>query len=73
MLGRTWVSVVLIATLSGCVSASRPKPFLPNTNVPLECATNVHLVDCEPSFSPPYCRIADVTYREGCEQVVVVK
>jgi len=73
MVGRTWVSVVLIATRSGCVSASRPKPFLPNTNVPLECATNVGLVDCDRAFSPPRCPTAPSTYQKGCEQVGVDK
>jgi hypothetical protein len=37
MSGRAWVSVLLIATLSGCASRFRRKPFLPNTNIPLEC------------------------------------
>ena len=72
MLGRTLSSVLLIATLTGCASRSRPTPFLPNMNIPLECATNIRLVACNLSFSPPHCRSAAVTYREGCEQVVVV-
>jgi hypothetical protein len=70
MLGRTWVSVVLIATLSGCVRESRPEPFPLNTNIPLECATNIRLVDCDLSVKPRHCRIAAVTYRKGCEQGV---
>jgi len=69
MLGRTWVSVPLIATLTGCASRSRLKPFSPNLNIPLEC---IRPVDCDLSSSPRHCRTADVTYREGCEQVVVV-
>jgi hypothetical protein len=72
MLGRTCGSVLLIATLTGCASRSRPTPFLPNMNIPLACATSIRLVDCDLSFSPPHCRTATVTYREGCEQVVVV-
>jgi hypothetical protein len=73
MLGRAWISVLLIATLTGCASRSRPQPFLPNMNIPLECATSIRLVDCDLAFSPPRCRTAAVTYRKGCEQVVVVK
>ena len=71
MLGRTWVSVLLIATLTGCASRSRLKPFSPNLNIPRECVTGTRLVDCDLSSSPRHCRTAAVTYREGCEQVVV--
>lgn len=73
MWGRAWVSVLLITMLTGCASQSRPKPFLPNMNIPLECATSIRFVDCDLSSSPPHCRAAAVTYRKGCEQVVVVK
>jgi hypothetical protein len=72
MLGRAWISVLLIAALSGCASRSRPAPFLPNMNIPLECGTSIRLVDCDLSSSPPHCRTAAVTYRKGCEQVVAV-
>jgi len=72
MLGRTWVSVLLIATLTGCASRSRLKPFSPNLNIPRECVTGTRLVDCDLSSSPRHCRTAAVTYREGCEQVVAV-
>ena len=72
MLGRAWVSVLLIATLTDCASRSRLKPFSPNLNIPLECFSSIRLVDCDLSSSPRHCRTAAVTYREGCEQVVVV-
>jgi hypothetical protein len=72
MLGRAWVSVRLIAILTGCASRSRLKPFSPNLNIPLECVTSIRLVDCDLSPSPPHSRTAAVAYREGCEQVVVV-
>lgn len=73
MAGRVWVCVLLATTLTGCATQSRPKPFLPNMNIPPDCATSIRLVDCDVSFSPPRCRTAAVTYRKGCEQVVVVK
>ena len=72
MLGRAWVSVRLIAILTGCASRSRLKPFSPDLNIPLECVTSIRLVDCDLSSGPPHCRTAAVAYREGCEQVVVV-
>jgi len=72
MLGRAWACVLLIATLTGCVSRSRSKLSLPNVNIPLECATSIRLVDCDLSFNPPHCRTAAVTYRKGCEELAVV-
>ena len=72
MLGRAWVCVLLIATLTGCASRSRPKSFLPNVNIPLECATSIHLVGCDLSYTPLHCCTATVTYRKGCEQPAVV-
>ena len=73
MVGRSWVSVLVIATLTGCAPRSRSTLFLPTFNIPLECATSVHLVGCDLSYNPPHCRTTAVTYRRGCEQVVVVK
>lgn len=72
MLGRAWVSVLLIATLTGCAARSQLMPFSLNLNIPLECVTSIRLADCDLSSSPTHCRTAAVTYREGCEQVVVV-
>lgn len=73
MWGRAWVSLLLITTLTGCASRSRPKTALPNLNIPLECASSIHLVNCDMAFSPPRCSSAAVQYRKGCEQVMVVK
>lgn len=73
MLGRVWVCVLLLATLTGCALRPRPTPFLPNMNIPLSCATSIRLVECDLSFSPPHCRTANVEYRKGCEEVEVAK
>jgi hypothetical protein len=73
MLGRTWGSVVLIATPIGSVSESRTNPFFLDTNNPLECATSIRRVGCDLFYSPPHCRTAAVIHREGCEEAVLVK
>ena len=70
MLGRIWACVLLLVNLTGCASHSRPRPFLPNMNIPPECATSIRLVECDLPFSPPHCRTAAVAFRKGCEQVV---
>ena len=72
MVGRAWVSVLLIASLTGYAPRSRSKLFLPTVNIPPECATSIHLVGSDLSHKPPHCRTASVTYRKGCEQPAVV-
>ncbi len=53
MLGRAWACVLLIATLTGCASRSRPQPFLPSMTIPLECTTSIRLVGCALIASKP--------------------
>jgi hypothetical protein len=69
MLGRVWVSVQLMATLTGCASRSQRKPFSPNPNIPI---ASICLIDCDLSSSSRHRHTAAVPYREGCEQVVGV-
>jgi hypothetical protein len=73
MLGRAWVSVVLVVGLTGCAPHPRSSHFRPVVNIPLECAKEIHLLDCDLTFNPPHCRTVTVTYRHGCEQLVVAK
>ena len=47
--------------------------LLPNLIVPVNCASQITLVECDAHVSPPKCRSARVTYRRGCEQVVVTR
>lgn len=70
---QVWVVLLLIATLTGCAARSRPQSFLPNVNIPLECATRIRFANCDLSASPPRCRAVTVTYRKGCEQVMAAK
>jgi hypothetical protein len=73
MLGRVSFSVLLLAVLTGCAPGPRPSHFRPLVNIPLECAKEIHLVDCDLTFHPPHCRTVTVSYRQGCEQLVVAK
>jgi len=72
MVGRAWVSVLLLAILIGCAPRSRSKLFLPNITILLECATSIHLLGRDLSYNPPHRRTATVTYRKGCEPPAVV-
>jgi hypothetical protein len=73
MSGRAWVCILLVAILTGCAPRSRSSHFRPLINIPLPCAKEIHLVDCDLSFNPPHCRTAIVAYRPGCEQLMVAK
>jgi hypothetical protein len=43
MSGRAWVSLLLIATLTGCASRSRPKPCLTRTAHWMRCQHSTRL------------------------------
>lgn len=46
---------------------------MPNLAVPVSCVSAVVLIGCDANVNPPKCRSARVTYRDGCEEVVVEK
>ena len=73
MLGRVSFSVLLLAVLTSCAPGPRSSHFRPVVSIPLECAKEIHLVDCDLTFNPPHCRTVTVSYRQGCEQLVVAK
>jgi len=56
--------------LTGCARRGR-RAWLPNMRIPVRCASEITLVECDARVNPPKCRSARVTYRRGCEQVVV--
>ncbi len=56
----------------GCARRAE-REMLPNLIVPVSCASAITLVECDAGVSPPKCRSARVTYRRGCEQVVVAR
>ena len=66
MLGRAWVSELLIATLNPCASRSRLKPFSPNLNIPV---TSIRHVDCDLFSGPSHGRNRCLHLCEGCEQL----
>lgn len=72
-LGRVCGRVLLQPAPYPAAPRSLLQPFLPNVNIPPECATRIRLVNCDLSVSPPHCRATAVTYRKGCEQVMAVK
>lgn len=63
--GDLWL---LVAVLIGAGCAGR-RVVLPNLVVPVRCASEIVLVECDARVSPPRCKSARVTYRRGCEEI----
>ena len=62
------VCAVLVAT--GCVRKGA-RVSLPSLAIPLSCASEITLVECDARVNPPRCKSARVKYRSGCEKIVV--
>ena len=69
---REILPVVLYAALigAGCV---RRRVELPSLTIPVSCASEITLIECDARVNPPKCKNARVTYRKGCEEIVVGK
>jgi hypothetical protein len=71
---RSWpiVSALLYAALisAGC---ARRRMELPSLAIPVSCASEIMLIECDARVNPPRCKNARVTYRRGCEEIVVGK
>jgi len=71
--GRAFIFVVAAFLLSGIGCERRAvRVALPNMVIPVGCASEITLLQCDARVTPPKCRSARVKYRNGCEQIVVV-
>ena len=64
--------VVAVLTGAGCASR-RVRAELPSMSIPVKCAMEITLVECDARVDPPKCRSARVKYRRGCEEILVGK
>jgi hypothetical protein len=63
---------VLLVALAGLGCARRTgQVSLPSLRIPVRCASEITLVQCDARMQPPKCKSARVTYRSGCEEIVV--
>jgi hypothetical protein len=69
--GALALSLTLMAG-TGCTRRAQ-RAVLPNLAVPVNCASKIELIECDARVSPPKCKAARVTYRKGCEEIVVKK
>ena len=73
MANRAFIFVVAVL-LSGIGCERRAaRVGLPNMVIPVGCASEITLLECDARVSPPKCRSARVKYRVGCERIVVVR
>src|SRR5208337_1317553 len=57
---------------SGCVRRAE-RVELPSLRIPVKCASEITLLECDARVSPPKCKRARVKYRRGCEEIAVGK
>ena len=66
----SFAGILLIS--AGCARRAAPVS-LPDMAIPLSCASEIVLLECDARVEPPKCRSARVKYRRGCEEIVVRK
>jgi len=64
-----FVLAVLLCGL-GCGRRAVRAP-LPSLAIPVDCASEITLLNCDARINPPKCESARVKYRKGCERIVV--
>jgi hypothetical protein len=72
---RTVGAILLGAVLVvGTACARRgAHAIFPNLAIPVSCASEITLLECDARVTPPKCRSARVKYKSGCEEIVVGK
>jgi hypothetical protein len=66
------VAAVLLLTSAGCWR--RPvRAAFPDLVIPVSCASQITLLQCDARVNPPKCKTARVKYHSGCEQIVVTQ
>lgn len=74
MRGRNYIPVFAVALLVATSCARRvAHGSLPDMAIPVSCASEITLLECDARVEPPKCRSARVKYHRGCEEIVVRK
>jgi hypothetical protein len=69
---RRFIFLAAALALAGVGCERRAvRDALPNLVIPVACASQITLVHCDARMNPPKCKSARVTYRGGCERIVV--
>jgi hypothetical protein len=71
-IGLILLMTMLLVLSAGCARRAG-RVVLPDVLVPVKCASEIRLLQCDARVSPPKCRSARVVYRRGCEEILAVK
>lgn len=63
-----WIIGILVIS-AGCVRRA-VRVSLPDMAIPVSCASEIVLLECDARVEPPKCKSARVKYRRGCEEIV---
>jgi hypothetical protein len=63
-----WAAAMLLAGV-GCARRAT-QVSLPDLAIPVACASEIMLLQCELRVNPPSCKAARVKYHSGCERIV---
>jgi hypothetical protein len=69
---RCFALFVMAVMGTGC-ARKVAQASLPSMVIPVSCASEIRLMECDARVSPPKCKRARVKYRSGCEEIVVGK
>jgi hypothetical protein len=69
--GRKFILVLTALMSSAGCERRAMRAGLPDMVIPVGCASEITLVGCDARVSPPKCAGARVSYRNGCEQIVL--
>jgi len=64
--------LVCAAMVMGCARRGQ-RIELPSLTIPVNCASQITLLECDARVSPPKCKRARVRHRRGCEEIAVGK
>ena len=68
---RRMFFLLLCAMLPAGTGCARRHASLPDMSIPVRCASEITLLQCDTGVQPPKCKSARVSYRRGCEEIVV--
>jgi hypothetical protein len=66
-----WAVVMPLAGV-GCARRAA-QVSLPDVAIPVACASEIMLLQCDARVNPPKCKGARVKYHSGCERIVAGK
>jgi hypothetical protein len=67
---RNYVALAVALLLATGCAKRAAHGSLPDMAIPVSCASEIVLLECDAREEPPKCKSARVRYRRGCEEIV---